>query len=122
MTYKERALTAWKKLAWKYRNPEGQTFRENKSCPLCLVYFYLGIKRWRPPNLANYCRGCPMGDKDGYMGCVDFKTYGGGPERDYAARAKFFEKTLPMLEKVPARYFTPSGWRFSQFKFLDRSW
>lgn len=71
--------------------------------------------------------------------CLDFATARkaqewGGAELDFIfpddvktppefiARAKFFEKTLPMLEKVPAKYFTPSGWTKKVFAFLDRSW
>jgi len=66
-----------------------------------------------------------MADEDGNMGCDQFNSFekaSDAPETGFPLRAKFFEKTLPMIEKVPARYFTPKGWRFSRFKFLDRSW
>ena len=131
MSYKRRAIKAFKKLAYKYRHPQGENFFNSKTCPLCHVY----------PGV-NSCRGCPLADIEGNSGCMDFRTFveakraidgiisNTGHESyiypkdkptipEFIARAEFFEKYLPIIKKLPSKIFTPSRWRY--FKELDRN-
>jgi hypothetical protein len=77
------------------------------------------------------------------MGCLEFATFqeallvhdimetkfGGDetkyfqkPPPEFEARAKFFEKIIPMLEKIPAKAFIKSGWKYDYFKHISRDW
>lgn len=130
MTKKERTIKACRELAAKYREPEGKTFFSTVSCPLCDIHegFY-------------DCIGCPLADDCGEDGCVEFTTYLEAAEvarvngcfkiptpesakmpiqRAFDARAAFFDKIIPILEKIPASRFTRKGWEY--FDELDRSW
>ena len=68
-----------------------------------------------------------MSRLDGTFGCTDFSTYKAAAEfeplknkeifpmdvetpQTFINRANFFEKVVPILEKVPSWRFTPSKW------------
>ncbi|KKM61140.1 hypothetical protein LCGC14_1534710 [marine sediment metagenome] len=116
MTKKERTIKACRELAAKYREPEGKgLFFRRDSCPLCLIH---------DPNYSAGCVGCPLADKGGDTGCIDFRTYKRAnrcrTSYSYNARAAFFDKIIPILEGIPASRFTKRGWKY--FDELDRSW
>lgn len=124
MTYKQRAIEACRQLAEKYQKPQGKVFFDLDFCPLCDLYTTAG---------ANICRGCPLADSDRTEGCLQFNSYDAAwdyynehklediePNLAFTARAEFFDKIIPILEKLPARKFTPSGWTY--FSELDRDW
>ena len=125
MTYKQKALKAWRKLENKYRNVTEENYRsdffKDNKCPLCKIY-----------DTGDDCDGCPLSDEDKHVGCVDFASYKiakeayreayylsvGDFKKAYSKRADFFKKYYPVLEKLPAKKFTPTGW--SYFEELDR--
>lgn len=135
MTKKERTIKACRELAAKYRKPEGEHFFRIDSCPLCPIH-----------NIGDYanggCRGCPLSlnynavgyesDKCGAAGCNEFSSHLKAenyyfecrmpikPNPAFEARAAFFDKIIPIFEKIPASRFTKRGWKY--FKELDRSW
>jgi len=127
MTKKEKTIEACKQLAKKYRNPEGYQFFTPESCELCKLTTTTGN-----------CIGCPMSTRQGRYGCIEFESFNDAdvssyermglgnvyeeeePTPEFIARAEFFDKIIPILEKIPARRFTPSG--FTYFKELDRNW
>jgi len=117
MNKKQLTIRACQELAEKYRNPEGKEFFHSESCPLCPIHIS--------------CRGCPLQRKRGVgYGCVDFKTFKKASaaeaksplaqKRAFNARARFFDKIIPILEKIPAARFTKKGWTY--FEELDRNW
>ncbi len=114
MTKKERTIKACRELAAKYRKPKGEVFFSYTECPLCSIPYNA---------LFDDCEGCPLADEDGERGCGKFRTYreaySGYPEA-YEARAAFFDRIIPILEKIPASRFTKRGWKY--FDELDRSW
>jgi len=125
--YKWRAKRACRKIAWKYRHPQGQLFFSRATCPLCIIYI---------PVIPRRCRGCPLANRIGGCGCREFRTFMGAvhvyptypkegcslriPPPEFVARAEFFERIVPILKAIPARRFTPKGWAY--FGELDRSW
>lgn len=124
---KWRTWKACRKLAAKYREPEGKVFFNYSECPLCQITV---------DAFCGDCRGCPLAYKNGTKGCGKFRTYRRAYARAYErysfnlaftpdvvtfnARAAFFDKIIPILEKIPAKRFTKKGWRY--FDELDRSW
>lgn len=140
---KERTLRGCRELAENYRNPVGKTFFNIHACPLCKIHY----KMFMPNKMlkSSPCRGCPLANKYGNSGCIKFKS--GELARDtlmraspsiylndlpieietankikeaFEARAKFFDKIIPILKKIPASRFTRKGWRY--FYKLNRSW
>jgi hypothetical protein len=125
MTHKEKTLKAWKELEEKYLNPSGRVFFNARECPLCKIH-----------DVWSGCLSCPLtGVVRRVGGCLDFTTYknafvchcqgvyilkNGKPSKAFRDRAEFFRKTYPILEKIPAKRFTPTGWTY--FKELDRNW
>ena len=119
MTYKQKAIKACEKLAHKYRNPTNEIFFKTSHCPLCDIYF----------TKNQDCIGCPLNDELMYLfGCDQFNTYKKAEMNQYSSRkkesfenrAKLFDKIIPILKKIPAKRFTPSGWTY--FKELNRKW
>lgn len=125
MTKKEQTIKACKELRKKYLNPKGKRFFEMSHCPLCDIY----------TNEDKDCVGCPFSDTYGSAGCLDFTTSDKlwrylldkksksskyRLNKYFIARADFFKKIIPILRKIPAKRFTPSGWTY--FKELDRNW
>ena len=124
MTNKERTIKACKDLIVKYRSPLGRVFFQYDECPLCDIHHISDRK----------CKGCPLANKEGWMGCIDFKSfdraaavmdimistiiYDGrkltGALKRYETRAKFFEKIIPILEAMPNKRFTREGWKFTE--------
>lgn len=119
-SYKVRAIEAAHKLIEKYENrPRGETLPMGfNSCPLCHIY---------GPMLTNStCKGCPLANHNGNLGCKEFISYPNNwytynmKIKKYKQRIKFWKKVIPILESLPAKIFTPSGWRY--FSELDRKW
>ena len=107
MTHKQKALKAiWKLIVERY---EGG--KEMINCPLCLLYkgIYNQSEFW-----MIHCEGCPNYKKNSGLACIRFGTF-----TDSRLRAIFWRRAMPELEKIPAKYFTPSGWRFEPFAFLE---
>ncbi len=116
MTKKERTIKACRELAAKYREPKGETFFCDEHCPLCSIHYF--------PN-RGVCFGCPLAKQYSTVGCSHFSTYQSAnkvsaPPEAFNARAAFFDKIIPILEKIPASRFTKRGWEY--FDMLDRSW
>ena len=131
MNKKQRTIKACKELARKDRNPRGETFFNADSCPLCPIH-----------HGGSNCQGCPLARKGGLIGCYRFKTYIEAKEAKvkfpdlsvtrvkshqvknikstFNARATFFDKIIPILERIPASRFTKKGWRY--FEELGRDW
>lgn len=116
-TYKERTIDACKELIDKYENPDRKDFFLSCCCPLCQIYYYK----------KHTCKGCFMSNFGGSMGCINFRSFKEASENlkiieDYyytdesmkylKKRAKFFRKIIPILKKIPAEQFTPSGWKY----------
>ena len=127
MTNKDRTILACWKLAEKYRKPQGEKFFLPGSCPLCKIH-----DRFT-------CKGCPLATETGKSGCWQFKSnikaqaflskfdsllnlYPAKNKTSitFISRAEFFEKIIPILEKIPAKRFTKKGWTY--FNELDRAW
>ena len=132
MTNKEKTIKAFKELIERYMRPIGQSFGHWDTCPLCEIFHVRRRKlsRSRKSTIKD-CQGCPLADKNGEMGCINFESY---PHVDADSkftpfsikqlealerRAKFFEKYLPIIEKMPARKFTISGWSYFKFDLRD---
>lgn len=128
MTYKERAIQACKNLAGKYMKPQGKVFFKGENCGFCDIYFDAFEFR--------YCKGCPFAKTSGKVGCIQFNTYKKASvylglntykypkdlptHKTFIMAAKFLEKIIPILEKIPKERFTPSGWTY--FNELNRDW
>lgn len=132
MTNKNRTIQACKDLAEKYRKPQGKRFFNCADCALCRVHLRGSEK--------GACNGCPLGDDKDMFGCNYFESnkkarqvsekYAPGKPLVYPnskkvsikfiRRAEFFEKIIPILEKIPGSRFTNKGWKY--FKELDRKW
>lgn len=133
MTNKQRTIEACKQLADKYRKPKSEKFFGSNSCSLCNIFYTTN---------DTDCISCPLATMGGRMGCIDFYTYrrasSVGTSRfnlickpflypdnaviipEFLARAAFFDKIIPILQEIPARRFTRSGWTY--FNELDRNW
>lgn len=123
MTNKQRAIEAFKELQYKYEHPEGQIFRNIKTCPLCKIFYYNNL----------YCIPCPQASQTPSHGCLRFYTLCIIPKKEYVnmadanefcysfykQRAIFFKRAIPLLEKLPEKAFTKKGWKLKYFSFLD---
>jgi len=135
MNKKDRTIQACKDLAEKYRNPQGKNFCGTAACNLCAIH---------SNNKAN-CKGCPLADVKGNIGCTQFEGYQNvavhaekvntndseyhkdgyayplmKPHKVMLNRAKFFDKIIPILKKIPAKRFTELGWK--HFKEIKTNW
>ena len=133
-TYKERTIKAFERIIRKYRDPLGRRFFAYPDCPLCSIHAYGDIDGYEPVS----CRGCPLADIDGRVGCTSFISYiyaytaikeslsgmryvsnvSASIKEAFDARAKFFEKYLSVIKNIPAERFTREGWKY--FDELDR--
>ena len=114
-TYKEKTIAAINELIERYlaKEPNYKIMFKGCYCPFCKIY---------PKN--NICLGCFM---DGSESCDS--TYCMGTWRDNndvkalqsKERTKWHIANLPYLEKIPAKYFTPSKWRDFD-KFMPKGW
>ncbi len=87
-------------------------------CLLCEIYNETPHTPW-----YNICKGCinMVFSKDGInTGCSERLTFSKWEDAvGYGyTNAEFWTKALIELKKVPAKYFTPSGWSAKPFKFL----
>ena len=130
-------IRAHKKLIQKYqylaRDPsrlESDTFHR-KNCPLCNVHY----------SFAKDCAGCPLANKNGGVGCVEFRSYENviskvgekslrrntlrgqinriQSKRACLKRAKFHRRAIKIIEGINPERFTPEGWTY--FHELDRN-
>ena len=112
----ELTIEACKYLVSKYRNAESKMgFFTSYTCPLCDIYP-------RPKD----CIGCPLASEHGRCGCVEFASYKRASARPFSkenfeARAQFFEKIIPILEKLPPERFTKKGWKYTG-DIIPREW
>ena len=65
MIKKEETIRAFEKLSFKYRHPWGREFFDVATCALCKIH----------EGILNKCKGCPLADKDGNIGCGDFVSF-----------------------------------------------
>ena len=113
-SYKERAICACKSCSEKGDGAGWLRF----DGPICCVYENNG-------RTTECCRGCPFADQECGPGCVDFSSYrlamlSGDVNNAGELCREFFAKVIPMLEKIPTKRFSPSGWKY--FKELNRGW
>lgn len=129
---KDRTIQACRDLAEKYRNPNGKKFFNIDHCSLCKIH--------EESSSDSECRGCPLANKEGEMECLAFTSYkkankalkkrvgkysiiypnGRKVAVAFLRRAEFFEKIIPILEKIPSKRFTKKDWTY--FKELNRAW
>ena len=132
MTIKEETIRAFEELSFKYRHPWKEEFFDEDSCPLCKIH----------SDIVYECKGCPLADKDGNIGCEDFvsfeearmslnsinkglfntrfpskKSHPNVPD-SFIARAQFFEKYLEVIKTIDAERFTNKGWKYFE---IDRN-
>ena len=132
MTKKEETIRAFEELSFKYRHPWGREFFDLDSCSLCKIHSGSGDE----------CKGCPLADKDGNMGCGNFASFGEArmslnlinkglfntrfPSKknhpnvpdSFIAKAQFFEKYLEVIKTIDAERFTNKGWKYFE---IDRN-
>jgi len=118
-TKKRLTIEAHQQIAKKYRTAtDEECLFNHHSCPLCRIHGVPSIIH------ANNCRGCPLANKEGAMGCDEFLSYQEAinyfnrslyliiPNNSFDKRAKFHEKLIPILEQIPAKRFTKKGWKY----------
>jgi len=129
MNKKERTIEAMKNIAKRYREKDqaGGLFT-SLTCALCEIHKNHGGR------FGNDCRGCPLADKIGFMGCIDFRSYNEAYEsrkfqpirtiptygwleqydrKKLLARARFFENyAIPACEDIPEKQFTKRGFKY----------
>ena len=145
MTYKEKTIAACKELLKKYKRADidKDTYGEFRTCPLCQIY-RINDRTNALVLLGYFCPGCFMASKPPSTHCrcltfASFKKVTKAVQKyrididnlpDNRAEAKialhergaFYEKIIPMLEKIPAKYFTPSSWKFKVFDIFKKEW
>jgi hypothetical protein len=116
---KRRTIEAFEELIDKYLNPDGHVFFKHGDCPLCLIHFRIKNQL--------VCRGCPLADKEGNWGCINFASFRNAsialdldefPFDDntrelFKIRAEFFKRHLETIKKWDLKRFTPAGWKYS---------
>ena len=136
-TYKQRTIEACEILQYKYSHPQRRTFFQIGFCSLCRIY---NIRLYNINSMPP-CKGCFQSDKSGEYGCESYVTYMAAfkvlkmtthgltsymyPKdeptyQEFINRANYFKKIIPILEKIPARRFTPIGWKY--FKEISKEW
>jgi len=127
LTKKERTIRAHKELIEKYQNPLGKQFFLDTSCPLCSIH-----NSGDEDDLID-CRGCPMANRSGSIGCSSHKTYDKAisilhpismsrkvmikstvrlVEKSFNLRAKYHEELIKYLRGLPESLFTKKGWTY----------
>lgn len=120
---KERTIEAMEEIALRYRKKnQSEALFISSHCPLCRVH------QSKTTPWAGSCKGCPLADDGGGMGCLEFKSYrkaydsgykhslvlsGAGYSRKaLLKRAKFFEDyAIPAMKDIPKKQFTKTGWK-----------
>ena len=103
-SYKQRTLDAQKDLIRRYEENDPPP-----ECPFWEIY-------WHLPEYS--CTGCFMCLPEDEVGCQRFKSkiqahsMGLFSKKQRLARANFHRKVRKILLKRPARYFTPSKWKY----------
>ena len=114
-SYKQQTLDAQLDLIERYKKNDPP-----KACPFCAMYM---PHKQNPATFEDlkYCRrGCFMaGPKDKlYEHCQRFESFINSKLMDLEnpekrlRRARFHQRVRKILLKRPARYFTPSGWKY----------
>lgn len=114
MTYKQGAIKAIWRLIEKFeKNNRGVSAYD---MPLCDIYITP-----KQAKKKRVCYGCPNHCLGEFDGCSRFETLCHDPfcKKHNSLRAKFWHEAMPTLEKILAKYYTPSGWCFKVFVFLD---
>lgn len=121
MIKKERTLKACRELIEKYRHPKPEdVFFNCDCCPLCKIHLNTRAEVRR-------CLGCPLADERAKADCKNFSSYNEAVKAifwkkcTFEKRAQFFEKIIPILEKLPAKRFTRRGWEFTG-DIIPREW
>ena len=134
LTNKSKTIEACEILIQKYESATLRTkLFSHDVCPLCDIHHYsVGVYA--------KCHGCPLADRDGWIGCLNFKSsrdlkdliaFSDSDREDEVTdlikfkeacqvRADFFKKIIPILEEIDEKRFTKEGWTY--FEELDRSW
>jgi hypothetical protein len=123
MTNKEKTIMACHETIYKYRHPwefAPDDFFNTFTCSLCKLFRNVDYK----------CKGCPLADKDGKMGCVNFVTYKSAlryfnrrksskveKNEHFENRAQFYEMLIGIIEKLPEERFTRNGWQYFKFDY-----
>ena len=128
MTNKRKTISACRQLIKKYENVNKNTsFFKHAECPLCDIHYI-----W-----LDNCKGCPLANRNGTIGCPSFKTsrrvleltegfissrrvINDELKKACQARADFFKKIIPILENIKEERFTKEGWKY--FNELNRNW
>lgn len=118
-SYKQRTIDGCKELIKRYteNNP-------SYRCPFCNIY--------RVGNDRKGCVGCFMHKikifNNGHYGCTTFSSsitaafMYNKTQKQRLRRAGFHKKCIPILQKIDAKYFTPTGWKEAAFKKIKRKW
>ena len=117
--YKQETIKAIEEIIHRYDNPKKYKylFFNSKQCPLCKLH-----KKY------NVCRGCPLANVQGTIGCIDFYSFKSIKKYRYSIhyeaylrkRGEFFKKILPIIKQYKFEYFTDIGWRY--FATIKREW
>ena len=108
MSYKRKTIAGIEELIERYSAKEldFDSIFAASLCPFCKLY---------DEDIVDGCGGCFMqdGDKDcGSMyATADFRDDNGYKAAMVKERVKWHIANLPYIQKIPAKYFTPSGWR-----------
>ena len=103
MTYKQKTVAGIEDRIEKYteKEPNYHKMFSVIYCPFCKLY--------------NMCYGCFM--RNGQEECsgtyaLSINWHGDSDTGALSlARAKWHKANLPYIKRIPAKYFTPSGWR-----------
>lgn len=123
MTKKERTILAVEELIKRYTEKIPSELRKIgyvKHCSLCAIHFNL--------HAEFSCRGCPVADEDGDIGCGIF-AYGKYKRGSFGAiranrqsrkaacdyRAKCYRELLKEIKMWPKERFTKKGWIYKNW-------
>jgi len=112
-SYKQRTLDAQKDLIRRYKQNDPPD-----KCPFCKIY--IGHNPRYPEELAKCRRGCFMAGRKSkpYEHCSRFYSFLNSTfmstvgEQRRIDRLNFHKKVRKILLKRPAKYFTPSHWKY----------
>ncbi|KKN88687.1 hypothetical protein LCGC14_0245780 [marine sediment metagenome] len=104
MTKKEKTIKALIELIDLYRNHNYVPHAKSK-CPLCTIHW----------DSEHGCKGCPLANSYGSMGCTHFTSYvdfSRTSQKTRERRAKFHEDLIKFIKPLPTKQFTKGGWKF----------
>ena len=113
MSNKRKTIAAVKELIALYETGK-HVIGNSDTCPLCSIH--LIDTAWK----RSSCRGCPLADKSGDIGCINFSSFKAAASGNIQIRIEFHKKILPILEKLPPYRFTKKGWK--HVAAIKRSW